>query len=179
MVIVKTGVLQCGDKPRLNVVAAAWAQHWFLILYEWAMTWAFEVVLTVFPCPRAPLFLGVADLHSTSGMCLLDFPCCTRGTFPVQITVSWCLVSLAPLSPGVLHLFAIFQEFCSLCLCHPIPGTHRTVWIPLQFLLDNPSLPLLYCFWRNAWFQKGLLTGGKYVHNLVVVFYWFYCACAG
>lgn len=59
----------------------------------------------VFPCPKAPLFSGVADLHSTSGMCLLDFPCCTLDTFHVQITASWSVLFHSPTCPSfVCHI---------------------------------------------------------------------------
>lgn len=166
MVVVKTGVLQCGDKPRFNVVAAAWAQGWSQGCPTPDSLWrshqlGFEVVVMVFPCPKAPLFVGVADLHS----CWI-FPVVLRAVSMYRSQFfSACSVLLH--FPCILHLSAMFQEI--FLLCHPIPGTPRAVWIPLQFLVDNPSVPSLCCFWRNAWFQKALLTSGGYLHSQLIL----------
>lgn len=107
--------------------------------------------MMVFPCPKVPLFSGVADLHSSSGMCLLDFPCCTLGTSHAQITVSRCLVTLASLSHvSFIHLPYSRRSAPSACAiplqehpgqCESHSSFCWTILLCLVLLLKECSIP--------------------------------------
>lgn len=114
-------------------------------------------------------------------MCLLDFPCCTLGTFHVQIPVSRCLGSLA--SPSRVSFICLpYSRSSALPACaipfQEPPGqceSHSSFCWTIPHCLPCVALE------GSAWLQKGLLTSGRYLHNqliLILVFHWFLCLCS-
>lgn len=133
----------------------------------------------VFPHPKAPLILGAADLHSSSGMCLLGLPCCPLDTCHVRISF-WVPGQSGFTLPCVLHLFAMFWRSVLSACAFPFQEHPGQCGSHSSFSWTIPHCLCFVAFEGMLGFQTGFLTSGGYLPNqliLVLVFYWFLCLC--